>query len=143
MDTKQEFVRLMNNQTEIALATSVENNPNVRIVNFYFCIETKTLYFTTFGDNEKVKEFEANPKIAFSTIPHSGNEHVKARGIVTKSEKTIYDFAEEFVSKIPDYRENIEQAGDYLVLYEIKFDTATVTIDFENTDTISLKDLKI
>ena len=36
MDIKSEFLRIMAEQTEIALATSVNNVPNVRIVNFYF-----------------------------------------------------------------------------------------------------------
>ena len=38
MDIKAEFLRIMAEQTEIALATSVNNVPNVRIVNFYFCL---------------------------------------------------------------------------------------------------------
>lgn len=36
MNTKTEFLRIMVEQTEMALATSVNNVPNVRIVNFYF-----------------------------------------------------------------------------------------------------------
>ena len=36
MRTRDEFFRIMEQQTEIALATSADNVPNVRIVNFYF-----------------------------------------------------------------------------------------------------------
>ena len=36
MNTKTEFLRIMAEQKEMALATSVNNIPNVRIVNFYF-----------------------------------------------------------------------------------------------------------
>ena len=36
MNVKTEFLKIMAEQTEIALATSVDNIPNVRIVNFYF-----------------------------------------------------------------------------------------------------------
>lgn len=80
MNTEKEFYRMMTTQTEIALTTSIENIPNVRLVNFIFDQEKKTIYFSTFGDNEKVKEFEANNQIAFDTVPHNGNEYVRAEG---------------------------------------------------------------
>ena len=89
MSTKAEFLKIMSEQTEIALATSVNNVPNVRIVNFYFDPEENVLYFSSFKENDKIKEIKANPHVAFTTIPHSGNEHVKAKGIVQKSSKTI------------------------------------------------------
>ena len=34
MNVKTEFLRIMAEQTEVALATTVDNIPNVRIVNF-------------------------------------------------------------------------------------------------------------
>ena len=48
MNTKAEFLKIMSEQTEIALATSVNNVPNVRIVNFYFDSEENVLYFSSF-----------------------------------------------------------------------------------------------
>lgn len=138
MKTKAEFLRIMAVQTEMALATSVDNVPNVRIVNFYFSPDSNILYFATYKGNDKVKELAANEKIAFSTIPHGGNEHVKAKGIAAKSELTIFDLAEKFVEKIPDYQDTIDAAGKFLVLYEIKFDSAVVTLDLEHIKTIKL-----
>ena len=137
MNTKQEFLRIMDTQTQIALATSTENQPNVRIVNFYFDPMTNKLYFTSFEKNNKVKEFAANPQIAFTSIPPYGNEHVKAKGTVKKSSLTISDVAERFISKIPEYKNTIEQAGKHLILFEIKFDKAVVVLDMENIDTIN------
>ena len=46
----------MAEQTEIALATSVDNIPNVRIVNFYFDPAENILYFSSFEGNDKIKE---------------------------------------------------------------------------------------
>ncbi|MGL4737209.1 MAG: pyridoxamine 5'-phosphate oxidase family protein [Cellulosilyticaceae bacterium] len=138
MITKNEFARLMNTQCEMALSTSVNNQPNVRIVNFYFDNTTDTLYFTTFGDNDKVKEFETNPRVAFTTIPHGGTEHIKASGLVKQSTLTLSDVADGFIRKIPGYKDTLEQAYEYLILFEIAFDQATVTLDFENTDVILL-----
>ena len=138
MDIKAEFLRIMAEQTEIALATSVNNVSNVRIVNFYFEPAENILYFSSFKGNDKIKEIKSNPYVAFTTIPHSGNEHVKAKGTVQKSAKTIFDVAEQFVSKIPSYKGTIEYAGESLMLFEIRFDTAIVTKDLNTIETIKL-----
>ena len=138
MNTKTEFLKIMSEQTEIALATSVNNVPNVRIVNFYFDPEENALYFSSFKENDKIKEIKANSHVAFTTIPHSGNEHVKAKGIVQKSSKTIFDVAEQFIAKVPNYKNTIEYAGKSLVLFEIKFDTAVVTKDLSSIETLKL-----
>lgn len=138
MSTKAEFLKIMSEQTEIALATSVNNVPNVRIVNFYFDPEENVLYFSSFKENDKIKEIKVNPHVAFTTIPHSGNEHVKAKGIVQKSSKTIFDVADQFITKVPNYKNTIEYAGESLVLFEIKFDTAVVTKDLSSIETLEL-----
>lgn len=138
MSTKAEFLKIMSEQTEIALATSVNNVPNVRIVNFYFDPEENVLYFSSFKENDKIKEIKANSHVAFTTIPHSGNEHVKAKGIVQKSSKTIFDVADQFIAKVPNYKNTIEYAGESLVLFEIKFDTAVVTKDLSSIETLEL-----
>ena len=87
MNIKTEFLKIMAEQTEIALATSVDNIPNVRIVNFYFDPAENILYFSSFKGNDKIKEINSNPYVAFTTIPHSGNEHVKAKGMAKKVPK--------------------------------------------------------
>lgn len=138
MDSKQAFIRLMDTQTEIALATCVDGQPNVRVVNFYFDAAASVVLFSTFGDNAKVNEFEANNKVAFTTIPHEGIEHIKAKGTIQKSTRTMFDVAEHFIKKIPGYKDTVEQAGDYLVLFEIAFESAVVTLDFENIGTYNM-----
>lgn len=58
MDTIKEFKRIMDTQTEIALATiGTDGTPNVRIVNYYFNPTNNVLYFATFKDNEKYMLF--------------------------------------------------------------------------------------
>ena len=139
MNTIKEFKRIMDTHTEIALATvGTDGTPNVRIVNYYFNPENNVLYFATFKDNEKVKEIKQNRNVAFTTIPQKGNEHIKARGIALRSEKTVFDLADCFCDKIPGYKNTIDFAGDSLILYEIHFKTATVTLDLSNIQTITL-----
>lgn len=138
MNIKTEFLKIMAEQTEIALATSVDNIPNVRIVNFYFEPAENILYFSSFEGNDKIKEINSNPYVAFTTIPHSGNEHVKAKGMVKKSSKTIFDVAEQFIAKIPAYKDTIEYAGESLILFEVRFDTAIVTKDLNTIKKLEL-----
>ena len=138
INTKTEFLRIMAEQTEIALATSVNNVPNVRIVNFYFDPCENILYFSSFKDNDKVKEIEENPSIAFTTIPHTGNQHVKAKGLAKRSSKTVVDMAEHFIAKVPDYKKTIDYAGELLILFEVRFDTAIVTKDLATISTLRL-----
>ena len=128
----------MAEQTEIALATSVDNIPNVRIVNFYFEPAENILYFSSFKGNDKIKEINSNPYVAFTTIPHSGNEHVKAKGMAKKSSKTIFDVAEQFIAKIPGYKDTIEYGGESLILFEVKFETVIVTKDLNTIKTLEL-----
>lgn len=140
MNYLKEFEKIMLEQNEIALATTVGDVPNVRIVNFYFDKKKKgILYFSSFSDNEKIREFIENPIVAFTTIPKSSTKHVRVqKGKVQKSILTIFDLKEEFSKKIHGYRENIEQFGKQLELYEIHFLEATVIVDFTSIETITL-----
>ena len=98
------------------------------------------IYFTflLLKETTKSKKIESNPYVAFTTIPHSGNEHVKAKGTVKQSSKTIFDVADQFIAKIPDYKNTIEFAGKSLILFELKFDTAIVTKDLHTIKTLKL-----
>ena len=142
MDARKEFLRIMDTQTEIAFATCTASQPNVRIVNFYFDAPANTLYFATFADNDKVKEIEVNSLVAFTTVPHAGTEHVRAKGFAKKSEHTIYAHACNFIKKIPDYKEIIDAAGECLIVYEVQFKSAVVVLDFENIETYELDQAK-
>ena len=66
------------------------------------------------------------------------NEHVKAKGMAKKSSKTIFDVAEQFIAKIPDYKDTIEHGGESLILFEVKFETVIVTKDLNTIKTLEL-----
>ena len=130
---------MMQTQTAMALATAADGAPNVRIVNFYYDAETKALYFSTFSDNQKVAEFEKNPHAAFTTIPESGEEHVRVRnGIVRKSSVSVEAIKDQFLLKLPEYIMSIPDVLPALILFEITFDQADVVIDFEHMETIAV-----
>jgi len=139
MNMRDEFERIMREQREIALATTTDGLPHVRIVSFYYASEEHRIYFATFKDNEKVVELAANPNIAFTTVPHNDTtEHVRASGRAVKSAHTVYDLAPLFAAKIPRYQETIDAVGDDLILYEIAFEMAVVTVDMEHIERIRL-----
>ena len=139
MNMRDEFERMMREQREIALATTTDGLPHVRIVNFYYAPEECRVYFATFKDNEKVVELAANPNIAFTTVPHNDtNEHVRASGRAVKSAHTVYDLAALFAAKIPRYQETIDAVGGDLILYEIAVAMAVVTVDMEHIEHIRL-----
>ena len=102
MNMTDEFLRLMRTQREIALATSADNTPHVRIVNFIYVPEEGRIYFATFADNAKVSEIAANPAVSFTTIPHDGSTaHVRAVGRAVRSERSIFEYADAFAAKRP------------------------------------------
>lgn len=139
MDFKKEYERMMEKQTEMAIATAVDGVPNVRIVNFYYDEELKTLYFSTFGDNQKVVELGENPHVAFTTIPENGEEHVRVKaGVVKKSSVSVETIKAKFLSKMPEYIMSIPDVLPALILFEITFDEADVVIDFEHMETIAV-----
>lgn len=128
MNAENMFKEMMDKQQEIALATSVEGQPNVRIVNFLYDPERKVVYFSTFKGNEKVAELQANPQVAFTTvIKGDESDHVRIlKGTAKPSEKSLQDLAEAWVAKMPFYAEIIESGAEQLQVYEIGFEQATV-----------------
>ncbi len=69
MEAKKEFLRMINECEEIALATSIHDFPNVRIVNYYYDEKNNVMYFATYTGREKISEFWKNNNISFTTIP--------------------------------------------------------------------------
>ncbi|WP_312938623.1 pyridoxamine 5'-phosphate oxidase family protein [Oscillibacter sp.] len=139
MDYRQEFERMMQTQTSIALATAADGAPNVRIVNFYYDAELKTLYFSTFSDNLKVTEFQKNPRVAFTTIAVKGEEHVRVKeGTARISSVEIETIKNKFLAKLPDYIMSIPDVLPALILFEVTFEQAEVVLDFKHMETIKI-----
>ena len=121
MDLKKEFEKIMAESTTIALATSVDDIPNVRILNFIYSTDEKTLYFQSEKGSQKEKEFIKNNNVAFTTIPSNDVVYVRVNeAIVKKSEKTIFDVQDAFAEKMPFYKDFIRQNGNTMDLYEIR-----------------------
>ena len=140
MEAKKEFLRMIKECEEIALATSIHDIPNVRIVNYYYDEKNNVMYFATYTGREKISEFWKNNNVSFTTIPmnRGKREHIRARGHVRESKKSILDLREEFSNKMADFAEIIDKYSKDLKVYEIKFSEVTVTLDSRYYEKVSL-----
>ncbi len=140
MEAKKEFLRMINECEEIALATSIHDFPNVRIVNYYYDEKNNVMYFATYTGREKISEFWKNNNVSFTTIPmnRGKREHIRARGHVRESKKSILDLRTEFSNKMADFAEIIDKYSKDLKVYEIKFSEVTVTLDSRYYEKVSL-----
>ena len=131
MEAKKEFLRMIKECEEIALATSIHDFPNVRIVNYYYDEKNNVMYFATYTGREKISEFWKNNNVSFTTIPmnRGKREHIRARGHVRESKKSILDLREEFSNKMAGFAEIIDKYYNDLKVYEIRFSEVTVTLD--------------
>ena len=128
----EKFREILENDKEIALATSVGNVPNVRIVNVCFKPgQPGVLLFMSSRGNQKVEEFAQNDAVAFTSIPKEGIAHVRSvRAAVRKSAFTLKDVEQLFVSAIPGYGETIAAIGDTLDVFEIHVTRAMIITGF-------------
>ena len=140
MEAKKEFLRMINECEEIALATSIHDFPNVRIVNYYYDEKNNVMYFATYTGREKISEFWKNNNVSFTTIPmnRAKREHIRARGHVRESKKSILDLREEFSNKMADFAEIIDKYSKDLKVYEIRFSEVTVTLDSRYYEKVKL-----
>ena len=134
MDITNNFLEIMKKTNNMVIASSDSNNqPNLRTVNFYYSPDEKILYFLTLKNSQKTVEFEQNNKVAFTTIPIEGVKHVKAKGIIRKSQKSVQDLKNKFIEKIPEIKKHFDEGENFMVLYEVSFTKVTVTIGVKNT----------
>ena len=108
MEMKDLFEKVMQKSINMALATSVDNKPNVRVVTFaYDPARAGKVFFTTFNRNQKVKEFAENPYVACMPIPESpeGDAQVRIFGTVQKSSVSL----DEIIAIMSDATDNTRQ----------------------------------
>ena len=140
MELQDEYKRIMKNANKIALATSIEGIPNVRIVNYCFDSSKKgTLYFSTLKGSPKIKEFNKNSTVAFTTIPDNGKEHVRVlNATIKKSEKSLEEVKDLFLEQVPGFSNTLEVLGGNLVIYEILFKNVTIILSQDKKNTLTL-----
>lgn len=136
MELKEEYKRIISSSNKIALATSTQGVPNVRIVNYcYDQSRDGVIYFTTLKGTSKEKEFAQNQTIAFTTIPETGREHVRVlNATIRKSLKTAEDLKDLFTAQIPGFLNTYEVLGSHLAVYEIVFKNVTISLASQSSN---------
>lgn len=131
MDLKKAFYEVMENTVNMALATSVDNAPNVRVVTFAYDKEKGgKVFFTSFKECEKVKELEKNPRIACVPLPENPDVETQVRifGEAKLSNISLEEVIEIIDQKYPDGATTIKSGGPMMNIYEVNFSKAYVTI---------------
>ena len=128
----------MAEQTEMALATSVKDIPNVRLVTFYYDEEAKKVFFISFKNSHKIQELAINNRIALTTVPKGDGRYIRIQGRVKESQLSIEDIRGVFVQKYPYYQDIIEQHSNSLQLFEVSFSDAVLVLDNNQVEKIKL-----
>lgn len=139
MDLRKVFEQVMAQTVNMALATSVEDKPNVRVVTFgYSPSAPDTLYFTSFKGNNKTKEFDKNESVACMPLPENPDVHAQVRifGKVQKSKLSVPEVISFIRGKAPSDADTIEQGRDMMEAYEINFKEAFVTMGMSDAQTV-------
>ena len=135
----QKYNEILDGTNEIALATSIDNIPNVRIVSFVRKAEHPgVIYFATDRTNQKVAEFSKNEKVAFTSIPpNSGVPHVRSQNAVVRKSALPLNEVKDLFCTIPGYDETIAAIGETLDVFEIHVKEAIVIAGFEAPDILT------
>ncbi|MFR0553896.1 hypothetical protein ACLUXD_04570 [Loigolactobacillus coryniformis subsp. coryniformis] len=128
------LAQVLGGANKVAYATSLDNVPNLRIVNFVWDETTpNVLYFASVRDSRGVQEFLASDRIAFSTVPETGNAHVASNQATGQaSQRTLAQMQPQFLAQVPDFAHVLELIGPKLALYEIRITSAEVDQGLDN-----------
>lgn len=141
MELKQQFENVMGKSINMALATSVDDQPNVRVVSFaYDPARSGKVFFTTFKGNQKVQEFAQNAKVALVLLPEGPDDSTQVRifGKVEKSTTTLDEVVDLIARKSPENAETIKGGGEMIAVYEVLFDSAYLTVGMTRAQKINI-----
>ncbi|MGL5437487.1 MAG: pyridoxamine 5'-phosphate oxidase family protein [Lachnospiraceae bacterium] len=131
MDSKELFINMMYDTTNVALATCAEGKPNVRAVSIgYDKTVPDTFYFTTFPDSAKAKEIQANPTVTVIPFPNKPDTDVTIRinGTCTLADITLEQHAELIRRHLPEFAAQLPAMKDNCAIYQVKFSSAEIAL---------------
>ncbi len=116
--------QVVQSTNKIALSTAVNNEADVKIVNFvWYEAQPDTLYFSSVKTSPALKVYDQNPDIAFITIPNdgtAGNPYLRAQHVkLQRSTKTMTDLPQ-YLETVPNYQQVWDAIGSTLVVFELK-----------------------
>ncbi|CAJ1224686.1 hypothetical protein [Lactiplantibacillus xiangfangensis] len=117
--------QVVSTTNKIALSTAVNNEADVKIVNFvWFEDRPNTLYFSSVKTSAALKTYDQNPDVAFITVPNDGtpgNPYLRAQHVkLHRSEKTMADLLPRYLETVPNYQKVWDAIGSSLVVFELQ-----------------------
>ena len=139
MEYVQGFKEIMGVSGHLALATSMDNKPNVRVMSHFYDQDKGIVYVSTFKQSPKTAEFAANDKVAFTTIPEPTGRLVRVTdATVKKSGLSVYDLKDGFTKNNPSFEYTLKEVGPMFDVYEFHFSEAIVTLGHMKMEKITL-----
>lgn len=110
---------------KIALSTALDNQADVKIVNFVWDEQQPdTLFFSSVKTSEAIASYDQQPDVALITIPNDGtpgNPFLRARHVkLTRSTRTMDDLLPLYLKTVPHYQQVWDAIGSTLVVFELK-----------------------
>lgn len=139
MDYKETLAEILTNDSELALATCVDNVPNNRIISgCYDPAFPGTIFFLTDNDSPKTIEFAQNNRVAIATIPHGPMVFARCNdAIVEKAEIEVGQIWDALVAQVYGIEQMYAAKGDRMQLYAIKLGTVTVQAGMGDSGTVA------
>lgn len=139
MEFLQGFKEIMGSNAYLALASSKDNKPNVRMMSHFYDEGTGIVYVSTSKQSPKTLEFAANDNIAFTTVPDAIGRVVRVTdAIVKKSGHSVYDLKAGFIKNNPSFELILKEIGHTFDVYEFHFNEATVNLGGQNMQKVAL-----
>ncbi|OZU89088.1 hypothetical protein CIL03_08720 [Virgibacillus indicus] len=129
MDLLNEYKRILKDHDHIALSTSVNNKPNVRVVNLYEdTSKPGVIYISTDPNSQKVKEFEINNIVSFTTLPKSKYEFVRVQNATVRKlhSSEIEKVKRYFTDRDVSFESKLKKGEETTAIFALEFGKARI-----------------
>lgn len=122
LETLQQVIATTN---KIALATALDGQADVKIVNFVWFPESPdTLFFSSVKDSAALTTYAQQPDVALISVPNDdtvGNPYIRAQHVqLVRSDKTMTELLPRYLETVPNYQKVWELIGSKLVVFELR-----------------------
>ena len=119
--SKEEFQATLAAAPFIALASSVDDVPNVRLMDVMYDSDTNTLLFPTSRKTPKAAEFAQNGTVAFTTMPSKTGLIRVQNATVEETDISVDEIKDRLIEKRPHFSHLMKMISQDPVVYRIRF----------------------
>ncbi len=124
---QKKLKEILGGTAHIALATSSENNANVRLMTIWYDESKDVIFFPTARRALKVDELDRNRSVAFTTIANLQNGIVRVKNAtVNRSGLSVDEIRDGIARNDAAFAQRLQK--DVFAVYEMRFKKAYVTV---------------